>query len=90
MGRVGDVVSVVVFVFGGCTDRETTGEVVGSAGRGEAHLGCGAADGRANGQGGGEGAVRGIETSLDEVLALWLGEEGLEFGGGEGVDEAGL
>ena len=28
--------------------------------------------------------------SLNEVLALWLGDEGLQFGGGEGVDEAGL
>ena len=32
----------------------------------------------------------GVETSLDEVLALGLGDEGLEFCGGKGVDEAGL
>ena len=31
-----------------------------------------------------------IETSLDEILALGLGDEGLELCGGEGVDEAGL
>lgn len=30
------------------------------------------------------------ETCLDEVLALRLGDQGLELGGGEGVDEAGL
>jgi hypothetical protein len=34
--------------------------------------------------------VGGIETSLDKVLALGLGDKGLELGGGEGVDEAGL
>ena len=27
---------------------------------------------------------------MNEVLALWLGDEGLELGGGEGVDETGL
>ena len=32
----------------------------------------------------------GIETSLDKILALRLGDEGLELGGSEGVDEAGL
>lgn len=31
--------------------------------------------------------MRGIEAGLDEVLALGLGDEGLELGGGEGVDE---
>lgn len=31
-----------------------------------------------------------IETGLDEVLALWLCDERLELGGGEGVYEAGL
>lgn len=32
----------------------------------------------------------GIETSLNKVLALRLGDKRLELGGGEGVDEAGL
>jgi hypothetical protein len=31
--------------------------------------------------------VWGIEASLDKVLALWLGDEGLELCGGESVDE---
>lgn len=31
-----------------------------------------------------------VETCLDEVLALGLGNERLELGGGEGVDETGL
>ncbi len=31
-----------------------------------------------------------VETCLDEVLALWLSDEGLELGGGKRVDEAGL
>ena len=34
--------------------------------------------------------MRGVEAGLDEVLALGLGDERLELGGGEGVDEAGL
>ena len=31
-----------------------------------------------------------VEAGLDEVLALGLGDEGLELRSGEGVDEAGL
>jgi hypothetical protein len=31
-----------------------------------------------------------LATDLNKVLALSLGHEGLELGGGEGVDEAGL
>ena len=31
-----------------------------------------------------------IETCLNEIFALWLGNKGLELGGGEGVYEAGL
>ena len=34
--------------------------------------------------------MRGVEAGLDEVLALGLGDEGLELRSGEGVDEAGL
>jgi hypothetical protein len=34
--------------------------------------------------------VRSIETSLDEILSLWLGDERLEFGGSKSVDETGL
>jgi hypothetical protein len=34
--------------------------------------------------------VRSIETCLDKVFALRLCDKGLEFCGGEGVDEAGL
>ena len=32
----------------------------------------------------------GIETSLDKILTLWLGDKGLELGGSECVNEAGL
>ena len=31
-----------------------------------------------------------VETCLDEILALGLGDEGLELGSGEGIDETGL
>lgn len=50
----------------------------------------GASDGLADGHGAGEGAVWRVEASLDEVLAFGLGHERLEFGGSEGVDEAGF
>jgi hypothetical protein len=32
--------------------------------------------------------MRGIETSLNEVFALWLGDKGLELGGGKSVNKA--
>lgn len=32
----------------------------------------------------------GIETSLNKILTLWLGDKGLELGGSECVNEAGL
>jgi hypothetical protein len=34
--------------------------------------------------------MRSIEASLNEVLAFWLSHERLQFGSGEGVNEAGL
>lgn len=34
--------------------------------------------------------MRGIETSLNQVFALGLGDKRLEFGGGEGVHETSL
>jgi hypothetical protein len=90
MGR-GIVVVVVVLILGGVSrlvaDGETPGEVVG--GRGHAH-GWGPTDRRTDGHTGREGAVGGIEAGLDEILALGLGDEGLELGGGEGVYETRL
>lgn len=44
-------------------------------------------DGLTDGHGRGELAVGRVETCLDEVLALWLGDERLELRGGEGIDE---
>jgi hypothetical protein len=35
-------------------------------------------------------AMRSIEAGLDEVLAFRLGDERLELGGGEGVDQTSL
>jgi hypothetical protein len=32
----------------------------------------------------------GIEACLDEILALRLGDERLQFGGGESIDQAGF
>jgi hypothetical protein len=34
--------------------------------------------------------VRSIETGLNEVFTLGLGDKRLEFGGGESVDQTGL
>ena len=31
-----------------------------------------------------------IQTSLNEVLPLWLGDEGLKLGGREGVNQSGF
>ena len=31
-----------------------------------------------------------VKTCLNEILALWLGNEGLELGSGEGIDETSL
>jgi hypothetical protein len=31
--------------------------------------------------------MRGVETSLDEIFAFWLGDEGLELCGGESINE---
>ena len=31
-----------------------------------------------------------VKTGLDEILALWLGDERLELGGGESIDQSGL
>lgn len=31
-----------------------------------------------------------VETGLNEIFALWLGDQRLQLGGGEGIDEAGL
>ncbi len=37
-----------------------------------------------------EGAVGGIKACLDEVLALRLGDERLQFGGCKSIDQAGF
>ena len=31
-----------------------------------------------------------VETSLDEILSFWLGDEGLKLGGREGVNQSGF
>jgi hypothetical protein len=61
-------------------------------GRHSGHTRCrsGSAHGRTDGHCVGEGAVGCIEACLDEVLALRLGDERLQFGGGKSVDQAGF
>ena len=61
-------------------------------GRHSGHTRCrsGSAHGRTDRHCVGEGAVGCIEASLDEVLALRLGDERLQFGGCESVDQAGF
>ena len=84
---------VVAVFFGGALatdgwtgDGETAWQVRGGACARHRHARHGCADGH----GGGHVSGGGIETGLDEIFALGLGDEGLELGGGEGVDEAGL
>lgn len=91
----GVVVVVVFLILGGVsrlvTDSETSWKVVGGGGATwDAHGTRCTANRRADGHTGGKGAVGGIETRLDKILALWLGNKGLELGGGEGVYEASL
>ena len=87
------VVVVIVRVFhGGWAARngEAARDVGVGRGAGNRHGAGGAAERRTDGHRGGKGTVGGIETGLDEILAFWLGHEGLQLGGGESVDEAGL
>lgn len=85
------VVWLVVAVFfgrplGWSGDGESAWKIRGGAcaRHGHARHGC------AYGHGGGHVSWRGVQACLDEVFALGLGDEGLQLGGGEGVDEAGL
>lgn len=76
----------VVAVILACTDGETTWDV---AVVGATH-GCGTPQWLPNGHRGRKLAMRSVKTCLDEVLALWLRDEGLQLGGGERIDQAGL
>ena len=55
---------------------------------GHARCRTGSAHGGADRHGVGEGAMGSIEACLDEVLALRLCDERLQFGGCKSVDEA--
>jgi hypothetical protein len=68
---------------------EATGDII-VVGRYTGHALCrgGTTHGGTDGHGVGEGAVRGIETCLDEILALRLGDERLQLCGGESVYQA--
>ena len=50
----------------------------------------GTTHGRTDGHGVRKGAVGGVETCLDEILALRLRDERLQLGGGESVYQAGF
>lgn len=72
---------------GGCTaDGQPTGDVVRTWAW-HAHRPRSTTDGRSDRHGRGEGAMRGIEACLNEIFAFRLGDQGLELGGSEGVDE---
>jgi hypothetical protein len=92
----GVVVVIVVLILRGVSrlvvsNRKTTGEVVsGRWPTRDAHGARRPAYGRADGHARWERTMRGVEASLDKVLALRLCDEGLELGGGEGVYETSL
>jgi len=88
----GVIVVIFVLVLGGpsrlVADGKSAWEIVGWGRATRDHGSGGATNGRTNRHAGRKRAVGGIEAGLDEVLALGLGDEGLELGGGEGIDEA--
>jgi hypothetical protein len=90
----GVVVVVVILVLGRVSglvsNGESSGKVVGRGSTWNAHRSGGTTNRRSNGHARWKSAVGGIETGLDEVLALRLGDQGLELGGGEGIYEAGF
>jgi hypothetical protein len=91
VGVVGVVVIAIVFLGRTTSRRPTDGETTGHVGAWgrtrHAHL-IGPAHGLANGQCRRQRAMRCIETCLDKVLTLGLGDEGLELGSCKGVYEA--
>lgn len=87
---VGVVVVVVVLGSGGGADGEAAGEICGLGLGRHGHGGRSAVHGGANRMGRGKRARGRIETGLDEILALWLGDEGLELCSGKSVYEASL
>lgn len=69
-------------------NSETTRNVVVMCGYTHAWCRGGTAHGGTNGHCIREGAVRRVEACLDEILAFRLRDERLQFGSGEGVDQA--
>ena len=84
---------VLVLLDGGSISRadgQAAGHVVGWWRSRHGHWVGLATEGGADGHGGRQGAVGGIETGLNEIFTFRLGDERLEFCGGEGVDETSL
>lgn len=86
------VVGIVLLdrVLGPTADRKTAGNIWGGGGAWGTHGTRGATKGRPNRHSRGESTVGSIETGLDEIFSLGLGDKRLEFGGGESVDKASL
>jgi hypothetical protein len=86
------VVLIVIAAFVGlvATDREASGNVVVVRGHTSHARRRGTAHGRANRHRIRESAMRRVEACLDEILAFRLRDERLQFGSGEGVDQASL
>lgn len=89
----GVVVVIVVLILRRVSrlvsNRETSGQIVSWRGAPrDAHWTRGAPNRRADGHARWQGPMGRVEACLNEVLALGLGDEGLELGGGEGVYKA--
>ena len=83
------VVIVVVLVLldrGLATDGQAAGDIGTWRGTRDGHGPSCAIDWGTNRHVRGQRAMGCVEAGLDEVLALGLGDEWLELGGGEGVD----
>lgn len=79
-GVISMIIIVVVFFYRRAWGTSTYGKAARNVGGWGRDIHCGAraaSDGWANRHGGWDGAVRGIETSLDEIFALWLCDKGL-------------
>jgi hypothetical protein len=86
------IVGIVILdalTSGSTTDGQTSRKVVSTLLRTRnAHRSRGATERGTDRHIGWQGAMGGIETCLDEIFALWLGDEGLKLCSSKGVYEA--
>ena len=83
------IVFLDALTSGSATDGETSRKVISTLLRtGNAHGSRGATERGTDRHVGWQGAMGGIEACLDEIFALWLGDERLKLCSSKGVYEA--